>query len=635
MKLIVLEFLIFTLSWSSAQSSYNIDDSALYSINFNSLDTKEKISDDEALLNPPKLLQTVTMTTSHNEKYVCELPAEDSSKEQENEEYTGPSVLQLLERLFVQSQCAYRLEHYWTYELCHGKNLRQYHEEREGKGIKTTEYFLGYYSTEMHAENKKEYEENVQQKHHRKPLHKKIESLNMPYYEIVMKDGTLCDLNGQTRTTRVHYVCYPTGKNEIYSLKESSTCEYEVVVLTSVLCNHPDYRPEESKERIINCQPASENAATKPLNMIAMEAESLKLRSEKMYQAELFQGDSGPGSVRIEIKPVGNEGVGTATPNIEEEDSNKVENWPEQTQRQPMKPLMDPQVVQEFLLGQHCLYGGSGWWKYEFCYGQKVDQYHEEKGPHGPQKTVLNLGRFDMDKHKKWIDDNPNKRPKPLETRKHVSHFYSGGDICDITGKPRHVEVKLKCKKSESPSAVSIYLLEPKTCEYVLGVESPLVCDILASADEYGLMKVSSKSDFTTATTTPSSADKREYVKFTLEDAMIPEVPEAILDDKNIVKSTDDSLTQKESLTKSEGKEGDKSNSYFTTPDGRSYTEEEFNTVKEAMLDVYKKIKNNDLDFLLEDDEDSEDGPEPDTDPNAEADDSFAADYDEDDEDDE
>ena len=163
--------------------------------------------------------------------------------------FQGPSVLQLLERLFVQSQCAYRLEHYWTYELCHGKNLRQYHEEREGKGIKTTEYFLGYYSTEMHAENKKEYEENVQQKHHRKPLHKKIESLNMPYYEIVMKDGTLCDLNGQTRTTRVHYVCYPTGKNEIYSLKESSTCEYEVVVLTSVLCNHPDYRPEESKER--------------------------------------------------------------------------------------------------------------------------------------------------------------------------------------------------------------------------------------------------------------------------------------------------------------------------------------------------------------------------------------------------
>ena len=48
---------------------------------------------------------------------------------------------------------------------------------------------------------KKEFEENQQK--HRKPLHKKIESLNMPYYEIVMTDGTLCDLNGQPRTTRV------------------------------------------------------------------------------------------------------------------------------------------------------------------------------------------------------------------------------------------------------------------------------------------------------------------------------------------------------------------------------------------------------------------------------------------------
>ena len=77
------------------------------------------------------------------------------------------------------------------------------------------------------------------------------------------------------------------------------------------------------------------------------------------------------------------------------------------------------------------------------------------------------------------------------------------------------MEVKLKCKKSDSPSAVSIYLLEPKTCEYVLGVESPLVCDILASADEYGLMKVSSKADFNyvfddlkPSTSTPTGCDK-------------------------------------------------------------------------------------------------------------------------------
>ena len=43
----------------------------------------------------------------------------------------------------------------------------------------------------------------------------------------------------------------------------------------------------------------------------------------------------------------------------------------------------------------------------------------------------------------------------------------------------------------------------------MLGVESPLVCDILASADENGLMKMSSKSDF--------EKMKPEMVKFTYQ----------------------------------------------------------------------------------------------------------------------
>ena len=51
-------------------------------------------------------------------------------------------------------------------------------------------------------------------------------------------------------------------------------------------------------------------------------------------------------------------------------------------------------------------------------------------------------------------------------------------------GKPRKCEVKLKCKPDDPVSKVTIYLMEPKKCEYVLGVESPLVCDILHLADE-------------------------------------------------------------------------------------------------------------------------------------------------------
>jgi hypothetical protein len=63
--------------------------------------------------------------------------------------------------------------------------------------------------------------------------------------------------------------------------------------------------------------------------------------------------------------------------------------------------------------------------------GKSVDQYHEEKNG---KKTLINLGRFDQAKHLEWIEKNPSKRPKPRDQRKHVSHFYSGGDLCDLTG---------------------------------------------------------------------------------------------------------------------------------------------------------------------------------------------------------
>lgn len=99
-------------------------------------------------------------------------------------------------------------------------------------------------------------------------------------------------------------------------------------------------------------------------------------------------------------------------------------------------------------------------------------------------ETSLILGFFDEDKHKTWIESHKQKLPKPIEQRRQLSHYYQGGTICDKTGKKRETEVVLKCmEKAQSPSKVSLYLLEPQTCHYILGVESPLICDILAQAD--------------------------------------------------------------------------------------------------------------------------------------------------------
>lgn len=55
--------------------------------------------------------------------------------------------------------------------------------------------------------------------------------------------------------------------------------------------------------------------------------------------------------------------------------------------------------------------------------------------------------------------------------------------------KKRQTEVKLKCMDNFSSLAtVSMYLLEPKTCQYILVIESPLICDILKIADDDGLV---------------------------------------------------------------------------------------------------------------------------------------------------
>nr|CAD7399726.1 unnamed protein product [Timema cristinae] len=368
--------------------------------------------------------ETLVVSSENNEKYKCLLPHFQEKEKDTIDTYSGPSPLQLLQPLFTQLSCSYRLESYWTYEVCHGRYVRQYHEEREGKKVKLQEYYLGRLDNTQFG---KELEYLDNRAAEDMPV-KKIDGLNMPYLQLNMSDGTECDLNGKKRMTKALYVCYLHGKHEVYSIKETSTCEYEVVVLSPLLCQHPKYKPQESGENVINCHPL-ERAAKKPRSLLAMEAESLKLKHQKIT--------------------------------------------------------------------------GSGWWKYEFCYGLSVNQYHLEKDG---SKTTINLGRFDRNDHIEWLVKNPHKRPKPSALRKQISHFYAGGGLCEETGHPRQTEVKLKClDNSSSPGSVSLYLLEPKTCEYILGVESPVICNLLPHVDENGLVELN-----------PGSED--EYMTVSLED---------------------------------------------------------------------------------------------------------------------
>lgn len=151
----------------------------------------------------------------------------------------------------------------------------------------------------------------------------------------------------------------------------------------------------------------------------------------------------------------------------------------------PRSP-MDLSLEQSFLNGDYCLYGGVGWWKHEYCHYKQVLQYHEDEDM---GRTDILLGKWDKQEHMKWIKTKPHKKPVKVEGKiLQATHFYSNGDLCDISLKPRTVEVRVKCKETPmSPDAVTLYLLEPKSCEYILGVESQIFCEILQTVDENGL----------------------------------------------------------------------------------------------------------------------------------------------------
>ncbi|CAF5034190.1 unnamed protein product, partial [Rotaria socialis] len=67
---------------------------------------------------------------------------------------------------------------------------------------------------------------------------------------------------------------------------------------------------------------------------------------------------------------------------------------------------VDREFLQNFLSGKECLPGGTGWWKYEICYGRHVIQYHEE----GQHRVSILLGTWNREKHIEWLNKSPKKR---------------------------------------------------------------------------------------------------------------------------------------------------------------------------------------------------------------------------------
>uniref|UniRef100_A0A914EMG4 Endoplasmic reticulum lectin 1 n=1 Tax=Acrobeloides nanus TaxID=290746 RepID=A0A914EMG4_9BILA len=430
----------------------------------------------------------MSIVSADNEKYECVLPIIESQSKKKIEQYTGPTPSELLKPLYDERTCSYRIESYWIYELCHGRYINQYHEEKETK-IRT-EYYLGNFRQDQSDEDEKTFDQL-------NPPTKKIEGDDRPYFPVHYRQGTICDLTGKPRMTTVIYVCEENAKNPIQSLSEISTCTYEIVVLTSRLCSHPSFQPPPVKQHEIVCYADKDKSNAKPISMIAMEKEvtdeffreySSFDKAAQTPAENIPKPSSGSQTVPIELHEQELKEILDALKALRNVAGGGKSGNPLDERVRPTPGAEEAQIIQDFWAGRSCLYGGSGWWKYEFCYGRKVIQYHEEVGK---ERIEILLGTFNEKLHREWAKQHSYKIIKKEEDRiTQVSNLYTGGAICEETGAHRSCEVRLRCREVDeggSYARIVIYLLEPHTCEYVLVVESALFCEGLQHVDENGL----------------------------------------------------------------------------------------------------------------------------------------------------
>lgn len=137
--------------------------------------------------------------------------------------------------------------------------------------------------------------------------------------------------------------------------------------------------------------------------------------------------------------------------------------------------------------GQQCLYYTTGWWSYMFCYNSYVKQYHalpasqtrQWPPAEDPNTPSYVLGTYDSINNKKATIDGP---PKPeagdLQTQSETTFLVQkldDGTPCDLTGKPRKVEVQYHCSPGTQDRIG--WIKETATCAYQMVVYTSRLCN--------------------------------------------------------------------------------------------------------------------------------------------------------------
>jgi protein OS-9 len=150
------------------------------------------------------------------------------------------------------------------------------------------------------------------------------------------------------------------------------------------------------------------------------------------------------------------------------------------------------------VLDGHCMYFTAGWWSYSFCYGKNVVQYHALAStrpgdpPARDEKTQeYILGRVQKPRGSQTPTDNadpdgqtkslvpPNAQLQVKGDQRFLSQRLEDGTICDLTGRPRTIEIQYHCSPGSTADRIG-WIKEVTTCTYLMVVYTPRLCSDVA-----------------------------------------------------------------------------------------------------------------------------------------------------------
>jgi len=258
---------------------------------FLDLDEVENVQYSVSILDTPMSLtqlrnrvdvdeNAVTMVNKFGQKYSCELPAQDiqnteGARDEKND--IVDDIQTLLSPLYETSACLLRTKDWWTYEVCFGRKISQYHMENDkptGAIIN-----LGSYNSERKNENHK-----------------------LSYHPEWYTNGSRCDLTGSGRETELKFVCNEQALQEfIGDIFEPKTCEYTIVIHTNKICSIQQFKPTtETVPLGISCKPVLGDEEMKKYEQYSQlkakrtELSLLQIKAKQQKFLDMLTGNAPP-----------------------------------------------------------------------------------------------------------------------------------------------------------------------------------------------------------------------------------------------------------------------------------------------------------------------------------------------------